>query len=374
LALKRRAKKLLVAAGVLLTLFVAFEGAFRFLLFAPLARQWGLGWRLRNEALFSPREAGREAWVLAARLDGRHSRVHPNADGRLGWIKPAIERASLAHADEECLRGRRPVLLFGDSYAQCVGSAGICWEGLLEESELSERFRLLNYGVGGYGLDQVRLLLGLVLERHAAADPLVVVSILVDDDLDRSYLGLRSFPKPRFTVEGGGLVHHPLEELDTGRYLARHPLRIGSYLWRWMQFGTGALPRSWCLAWHPEADHVAAKERVNRLLLQEIVAELELRGLDFFFLLFHARKALEAPRLYGWQEPFLVRTLAELGAPFVSSKTPLRAYMARTGESSRPFYFDSGPGLNHYTALGNEVVFEALRSGLEGRFEPTTAR
>ena len=45
-------------------------------------------------------------------------------------------------------------------------------------------------------------------------------------------------------------------------------------------------------------------------------------------------------------------------------------HLARTEMPAEELYFQSGPGLNHYTAATIEVVFEALREGLAGTFEP----
>ena len=95
------------------------------------------------------------------------------------------------------------MLLFGDSFCECATPPEECWQGLLERSPLGPRFALVNYGTGGYGLDQVLLLARRVLDRWRGRDPLVVVGILVDDDLDRDALALRNFPKPRFRLADG---------------------------------------------------------------------------------------------------------------------------------------------------------------------------
>ena len=368
-ARSRRRKRVVLVSASLLAALLTVEGGLRFLLFSDLARRSGLGWRARNAALYTAREAGEESWRLKALLQGpRAALPSPNYDARFGWLKPTIDAATLAHADEGLLAGRRPVLLFGDSYAECASAP--CWQELLQASELSDRFCLLNYGVGGFGLDQMAMLLGPVLDRFAERSPIVVIGILVDDDLDRCDLGLRGFPKPHFTVRDDQLALHPLEHADPQSYLRDHPLGIRSFAWRWLLFGSGLVPRELALAWVGETGHVARKEELNRLLLLAIRDELEARDLTYFFLLFHARRSLEAAGPHGWQEPFLYATFPELGASFVSSKRFLRSFLERTGTPVEHLYLPPGPGMNHYTSLANEVVFEALSDGLKGRFEP----
>lgn len=358
-----------MAGGILLAGLLALEGGLRFVLFSPFARAHGYGWQLRNEALYTAREAGRETWALRAAIHGPAPRS-AEFDERFGWLPEDIDRTTLASPDEARLGSRRPLLLYGDSYARCVSEAGLCWGELLERSPLAQRFALVNYGVGGFGLGQIHLLMQATLARFQERDPLVVIGILVDDDLDRSYLPFRSKPKPYFTLEGDELVLHPLEHEDAASWLADNPPAIRSFLWRWVLFGSGLVPRRAALALTMEADHVEEKAALNRRLLAEIQHDLERRGLEHFFVLFHARKALEAPGAYAWQEPFLYRTFEELEIRFVSSKRFLRAHLARTGTGPEALFFAEGPGLNHYTALANEIVFEALRAGIEGRFEP----
>ncbi|MSR63406.1 MAG: SGNH/GDSL hydrolase family protein [Planctomycetes bacterium] len=241
--MRPRARRLVARAarlglGLVLAVLLA-EGALRFVLFSDQARAWSVGWSLRHEGLYTAHASGREFWQLRARLASEPpSAAARLSDERVGWLGERFDR-DLVHVDEPGLGARTPVLLFGDSYAHCVEPAGPCWQGLLERSELAPRFALLNYGVGGYGLDQTYLLMRLVLPRFQARAPVVVIGILVDDDLDRCYLALRDAPKPYFTLQGGDLMLHPPEARDTPSFLRAHPLEIHSYLWRLFTFKRG---------------------------------------------------------------------------------------------------------------------------------------
>src|SRR5205085_7133999 len=107
-----------------------------------------------------------------------------------------------------------PVLLFGDSYAQCATPPEQCFQSLLEQSELTHEFALLNYGVGGFGLDQMYLLLRHVLPRFREQKPFVVVAIMIDDDFTRSLLAMRDWPKSRAHWEHGILRIDPPSATD----------------------------------------------------------------------------------------------------------------------------------------------------------------
>lgn len=102
------------------------------------------------------------------------------------------------HTNVEHMKNRRPVLLYGDSFAACYSSDD-CFEHILNnDNAFSKKYYLLNYGVGGYGLDQIYLLLKNSIDNYD--NPFVVLSFMTLD-LDRSCLSFREGPKPFFTIE-----------------------------------------------------------------------------------------------------------------------------------------------------------------------------
>ena len=371
---RRRLRPRQVALRIALAIVVGvvlLEGSLRFLLFSDALAKTRVAARLRRPELYSAAEC-RDYWKLEVLFSTlpRRARPHRQLDERVGWRKRDLDPATLAHVDEAKLAGRRPVLLFGDSYAQCVSSVNACWQDLLERSELAESLALLNYGVGGYGLDQMLLLARAVLDRFEAADPIVVIALLVDDDLDRPWLPLRNNPKPWFSLADGELVLHPMEETDSVSWVHAHPPRIPSYLARLLLFGSGWLRSSTAIRFTPDRGHEAGKKALDERLLDSLTAELRERELRFFFLLLHGQGALVAPGPSGWQEPFLYDYFQMRGLPFVSSKRWLLSRARVTGAKLDSFYIADGPGKNHYNDEGNAVAFEALLQGLLGHFEP----
>ena len=159
-------RRALLAGLALIAALLTLEGVLRAVLFSESLRDSAPAEKLRRAPLFaSPSSA--DFWKLHVLFRRPHftSKRHRGFDARTGWLADEIDAATLAHADEPRLAGRRPVLFFGDSFAQCVDRAGDCWEELLEASDLAPRFALLTSGVGGYGLDQMLVLLRLVLPR-----------------------------------------------------------------------------------------------------------------------------------------------------------------------------------------------------------------
>jgi hypothetical protein len=284
----------------------------------------------------------------------------PGYDPVLGWRSRLIEAQSFAHPDEPKLGDRRPVLLYGDSFAQCLTRPRACWQGLMERSALRSTHGLLNYGVGGFGIDQTYLMLRSSLGRFAEREPIVIVSVMLDDDLDRAVLPFRCWPKPRFHLEDGRLVEpEPVEE-GVEAYLERHPAGVVSWLWRLLIY-RGPLPDG--LAPDAEA-HDREVRALARALFEAMQAELAGRATPWFVLVFQGESVFrdEDP---PWQDAFLTDLLRELEIPFVHSARELRGHQQETGTPAEDYFGIAG----HYGPLGNEVVFGTLLRGLRGEFD-----
>ena len=364
----KRGRNLLRFGLLLAVSLLALEGTLRYLLFGRQPWVVRAAAPLRKELCYTSASSEDDCWKLRALFGGENAlREHRYRDELLGWTNEEIEPGSYRHAAEPPPDGRRLVLLYGDSFARCPTSRAEAWEGLLAGSELGSSHVLLNYGVGGYGLDQIHLLLAATLDRYVERDPLVIVGILVDDDLDRTLLSLRNSPKPRFELAGDELVLHSPRTRSAAEFIAENPLGIRSYSWRFLLYGSGLVPERF-------RGLITGEERArdeSRALCRRILAEarrlLLERGLDHFVVLFHANGAMYEIGPYSWQEPFLYETLRELGFPFVSSKRALLEDMSATGRPWSAYFTES----RHYDAEGHRAVFPALVRGIQGRFEPS---
>ena len=85
------------------------------------------GTRLRSAGLFAGRWSDDYWKLLTLFKDPEHRLPPPRFDPVLGWRWP--EPGRIDGSGE-----RRPVLLFGDSFAACIGDGEDCWQGLLARS------------------------------------------------------------------------------------------------------------------------------------------------------------------------------------------------------------------------------------------------
>lgn len=170
-----------------------------------------------------------------AKLDEFLAQPQPRArfDPALGWAyRPAFARGGdtinqqgLRSSREYSSETDRPrIAAFGDSFVYCNEVANPdCWVAQLETQYGIDA---LNYGVGGYGLDQALLRYA---REGAALSPDVVLIGFTPDDLGRVVNRYRGFIspsegpwfKPRFLLEGDRLVRmdSPAESAEEARSL-----------------------------------------------------------------------------------------------------------------------------------------------------------
>ena len=170
-------------------------------------------------------------------------------DPDLGWdIKKNGYANKHIYANSQGLRANREypfkkpentlrILSFGDSFTECAGvSNKLTWQSFLEEYENVEA---LNFGVGGYGLDQAYLK---YLKKGKPYEANIVLIGLLTDDVYRHVLVFWPFygaslkftsgtvvPKPRFKIVDDKLsfLEQPFKNLADVKGFINNP---GPYL------------------------------------------------------------------------------------------------------------------------------------------------
>ncbi len=369
---RRMRRRMVVLLLCVLAGPVLAELGLRFLLFHPSELAAGWGADLRDARRYAVPSLEDEYWRLLWKLEP-DLRKHPKTDELTGWVKGEIEPGSYRNDAARELRGRRPILLFGASYANCLTPARSCFQGILERSDLAEEFGLVNYGVGGYGVDQTYLLMRESLDLYENSDPVVVIGVVADSDFERASLRFRDWPKPRLQFVDGALSDGERVTRDAETFLDEEGTGIGSYAWR-LLLHSPSLPLA---GLRSGLTGIEEKRREQNELLRGIVLairdELEARGLHYYFLLFVSPRGLP-PAGVPKTERMLVRLFEESEVPYVHTRSLVLAAAETTGRGIAPLFVQSGPKLNHPTAAGNEVLFEALRDGLEGRYSKESPR
>ncbi len=359
---RRRLLALLLGVGLALS---CTELGLRWLVLSDSARAQRLGSRLRHpDWLASPNDD--DYWKLLCRFQHPVSASAVWPDRMTGWTNGKFVEHSHQLVDERALGDRTPVLLYGDSFAEGVGWRSESFEGIWDMSPVHATHALLNYGVGGYGADQVLLLARDTLPRWAARKPIAIVALLLDNDLDRIVLSFRGGPKPRFHVESGRLVEPEAVETDLARYLERNPIRITSYLAQLVCRAPGILPwsvQSWLRG---DESRLAEKQELGEAIVRATCRELRAHAQRSALMLMRARDSVRMPSRTQWQESLIRRVAAEEGLPVIDTREVLLHAIGGKLEELDSLYYVSGTPVGHWNPWGYRVVFEALRAFAEG--------
>lgn len=196
----------------------------------------------------------------------------------LGW-GGNFEPETYEHADEFFARGKRPVLLFGDSFSQCIDSTTCFQDHLNTDTSFSKHYYLLNFGVGGYGIDQIHLLMEQALTRFE--DPIVIFGMLTTD-MDRSMLRFRDAPKPYFELDEDGLVLKGTPvKMNSKEYIGNHPITVNSYVFRMFKNGL-----NWLLETSSSEESRDAVRNLNETILETQLGQFSANGIEPVILLF----------------------------------------------------------------------------------------
>jgi hypothetical protein len=356
----RISSRVVLGGGTILVVcvatFVAVEVIFRLLLFSEV----GFMHRFRSPDLYGVWDSDDDYWKLYYLFGGRFKPpAHPHP--RLGWIGTFSPETYL-HNDAHKLGNKIPILLYGDSFAECstIENKQDCFQGIVNnDAHLSQRFFLLNYGVGGYGVDQMYLLLRESLPHYQ--NPFVIVGIMTQD-LDRSALAVRIGQKPFFSVEDGTIVLKGVPVLQhPAVFFSENPPRIVSYLARMWAKHDGRFYRVRQLILGTE-HQVQKKKAVNEKIILALVAELKRRNIPHLFLIFYPDWVYNDPA--DWREIFLRNLFEEHHIPYLSTKEIIWEDARKSGRHPMEYHFDSHPTAGAYRLLAG-----ALKAHILGQFD-----
>jgi hypothetical protein len=266
---------------------------------------------------------------------------------QLGWS--GFFYRSYEHLNEKDIKNRRPVLLFGDSFAMCSDTVQ-CFEDILNsDEEFSKNNYLLNYGVGGYGVDQISILFNEAVDRFK--NPIVIFSLLTSD-MDRSLLQARDGQKPYFVLEKNELILKgtPIS-LSSNDFFHKNPPDIHSYLFNKYKGSNLNIFKNQ----EDELEQYIYKSKaLNKAILLKTIQKLKENKTDFLFLIFHP----EHFSSNDWRLEFLKELFINNDVPYLCD-LDLRE-TDNTFEEYNPFNYalkDDG----HPTTYLNKLVSSEIK-------------
>lgn len=343
---KRLAINIVVAVLAVAVTGILLELLFRHLLFGPypFMEKW------RKPHLYADNDCSDDYWLLRVRFGAPPARRN---DPLLGHVKSDITPGTYTHRQAGNLNGRTPVLLYGDSYANCITPAHDCFEGLFNSNtRFAEKYYLLNYGVASYGLDQIYLLYQNSIGLYDK--PIVIFSFL-DTDMDRCMLSLREGQKPYFVLEDSRLQLRGLPiDFDPQSYFDRRPPHIFSYVLNLTFF---KLFPFYFDANSPLSCTRRAEKDVTRAILEEVAADLHKRKIRYVFFVFEGLGNV-GQRPLNWRIRFLESFFSERRLPHIWARQALEDAVPSGNFQRRDFVIGGQDG--HPNRRANVLLAASL--------------
>lgn len=336
--------------------FIITEISLRILLFGNISflNDIPILAKQRDPSLYADSNSEDDFFNLAFNLNRKSNqgsckrrKIHPLL-GKIGNFSPD----DYLHNNTKFISSRRPILLYGDSFAHGAGNEAFYQDILNTDKEFSQNHYLLNYGVGGYGLDQTYLLFNKSVDLYD--NPFVVISLMTED-LDRSSLTHFAGPKPNFKIINNKLVlERPLIP-DPHNCFLKYPTQINSYIYRRILHSRTAkllLPNQFISFLKGESHYMQKKITINEKIILQIIKELKAKKLDYIFLIFH-----HGGNLYedDWRDSFLKQILTENKISYIWSK---KIILEHDEEINAPLFI---PGDGHPATAYNKLIAEEIK-------------
>lgn len=248
-------------------------------------------------------------WKLRYKF-GNNNYLPSHPHPLLGWIG-FFDRETLEQNDIMPGDSRRKILIYGDSYIMCQHDSVECFHDILNaDTTFNKNNFLVNYGVGGYGTDQIYLLFSKTVDKFQ--NPFVIFSIM-PNDMDRCLLSLRDGQKPYFVIENDSLVLKgvPIYSIPE-HFFEEHPPQINSYLWA--RFTHSKL--------NPYYDSLTNDNKMkakimelNKKIILKSYGDIKRRNLQYVFVIFDELWNEEG----NWRVDSLKKFLAEQNILFINS-------------------------------------------------------
>ena len=266
----------------------------------------------------------------------------------LGWAG-YFNRETYKYWHEDSRGARSEVLLYGNSFSMCIDSVK-CFEDFLNNDSLfSKNHFMYNYGVGGYGVDQISLLLNESVDNYS--NPFVILGILTTD-IDRSMLKIRDAPKPYFILKNDSLNLQGVPVTETNSsYISKHPPEIQSYILNRLY---NIVTRRLNIFEDEKKAYIESIKLLNAAILKQTFNQLKSKKINFLVVIFQPGE--HNPR--DWRLSYLQELCLKSEVPFISNLEIINKDMGVNNRPPDDYYI---PLDGHPNSLANKLVAEEIK-------------
>jgi hypothetical protein len=235
----------------------------------------------------------------------------------------------------------RKIIFYGNSY---VESDACSDNTITAKIEKKTGIDTLNYGIGGYGFDQIYLLFKRTFSQFKGNKNIYFIGVL-SDDFNRMLLKVRTSPKPYFTLSNNKLILHTehINKDDLESYFIEYRPKFNFYSVNLLKRSVGKL-----IGWYENRKKEVAM--ITTHILEDMKRIKEENDLTIYFILFYSKKEMEN-NVDVFQ--FFKNQLQEKHFEYLDLKDCLPKYMTNIIHLNKIYH-------GHPSSLGNEIFSECI--------------
>ena len=291
------------------------------------------------------------------------AKIPKNPNPLLGWTLKEFNNSEFIHSESNLLAGRRPVLLYGDSFGMCLTKK--CFQHYFNNDlNFSNKCFLINYSVGGYGLDQIYLTYKASNKNYKR--PLIIFSLMTED-LDRATQAIFRSQKPYFVIEKNQLTLKgvPISN-DLSHYIEKIKPFMFSYLGVYLKRNLISLFHNRRIS-TTDKDAIPNIVSLGKKILQEAILDLKKSQNDFLILVFvpdeKTESAIDQSDNEDWRLSAIKEVLKQKKVNYLITKDIIRQDMINEHLTAKDYFI---PNDGHPNDRQNELIVKALQPYLPG--------
>jgi len=341
---KRGVRDLIIIA---ITTFFLFEGLLRLILFVDFFAIE----KLRNSELYAHKYADENYFKLRKKWNQGHQRDYPlnvrvRYDPFLGWAPEKTPENPLGVVEKlpyTAEKSRPTILFYGNSYVEGETQLPDKIPQVLDK--LIASHKVYNYGVSGYGVDQIYLRFQ---RSHPQFENPIIILGIYPTNLERSVLTYRQKPKPYFRQINNELVLKGIPPPEvTEAWKKKNPVTIKSYVLAYLQQLKQRLKRE---------EHLYRQDEIKELnakIIEAMLKEVKTHNLRCIFVIFGKGT---------WRKDFLKENFKLYGAPYFDAYAHLEAYAEKHNLDMDQLKLPIG---RHPSEIANVVMAKGIQEYLQ---------
>lgn len=252
----------------------------------------------------------------------------------------------------------KKIIFYGDSFTESNACSN---NTITSKIENKTKIETLNYGVGGYGLDQIFLLFKNSYKQFNTSQGIFLIG-LIHEDIDRVTLRGRTTSKPYFTISNNRLQLHT-EHIDANNlasYFETYKPKSKVYIVNLLlaKIGVRDLWNSYL-----KKKNIEIKKSITALILKDVKTIQKNNNLKVYFVVFYPKFLYLGYK--DWKIEFLESQFKEYDLEYIDLRECLLKYQQIRDIPFKDLYVAGHPTSESNNVLAECIIYDINLSSMQ---------